>query len=238
MKIAIMQPYFFPYIGYFQLINLVDKWIIFDTPQYIRHGWVNRNKIIHPNDGSQYIIVPLKKHSRNISIKDVQVNNDQNWKERILGQLMHYKKKAKYFNETYDLISECFDIDVNSLSKLNIFILERVCRFLDINFNYQFFSEMTINIESISHPGDWALFISNELKAREYINPPGGVDLFEPAKFAELGIKLNFIYPGEIIYQQGSKKNFISNLSIIDILMWNSKHEIKKMLNQFALKAK
>ena len=73
MKLGIMQPYFFPYLGYFDLIHSVDKWVVFDTPQYIRHGWVNRNRILHPESDWQYIIVPLKKHPRNTPIKEIEI---------------------------------------------------------------------------------------------------------------------------------------------------------------------
>jgi hypothetical protein len=93
MKIAIMQPYFFPYIGYWQLIHAVDRFVLFDDAQYIRHGWVNRNRILKPGGGWQYILVPLKKHALTESIKNVQVNPDGKWHELIVRQLAHYKKK-------------------------------------------------------------------------------------------------------------------------------------------------
>ena len=79
MKVGIMQPYFFPYLGYFDLINRVDKWIVFDTPQYIRHGWVNRNRILHPHQGWQYIVVPLKKHDRDTSINQIETADPTEW---------------------------------------------------------------------------------------------------------------------------------------------------------------
>jgi hypothetical protein len=96
MKIGIMQPYFFPYPGYFSLIAQCDKWVVFDIPQYIRHGWVNRNRILHPKDGWQYIVVPVKKHSRNTAICDIHISGNTNWSERILHQTGHYKKHAPF----------------------------------------------------------------------------------------------------------------------------------------------
>ena len=73
MKLGIMQPYFFPYPGYFALIAQVDRWVVFDTPQYMRHGWVNRNRILHPGSGWQYIVAPLVKHRRSTSIRDIRL---------------------------------------------------------------------------------------------------------------------------------------------------------------------
>ena len=89
MVLGIMQPYFFPYLGYFDLINRCDKWIVFDTPQYIRHGWINRNRILHPQQGWQYIIVPVKKHKRDTPINQIEIVPPALWSPRILGQLMH-----------------------------------------------------------------------------------------------------------------------------------------------------
>jgi len=83
-----MQPYFIPYLGYFDLINRTDCWVVFDTVQYIRHGWVNRNRILHSDSGWQYIMVPLKKHSRKAAIKDIEIAANIDWKNRILAQLL------------------------------------------------------------------------------------------------------------------------------------------------------
>ena len=196
MKLGIMQPYFFPYIGYFQLVNAVDKWVVFDVVQFMRHQWVNRNRILHPESGSQYIIIPKKKHSRETLIKDVAIDNRQDWKNRIIAQLTHYKKKAPFFNETIDLLKDSFfseESNVESLSKLNVIILNKVCARLNIKFEYEICSEMDLLLDDITYPGAWALKISEQLGATEYINPPGGRDIFIPEKFNEKGIKLKFL---------------------------------------------
>ncbi len=81
MRLAVMQPYFFPYLGYFALIKKSDHFVIFDTPQFIRHGWIERNRILKPVEGWQYIKVPLVKHSRETAIKDIVIRNSENWKD-------------------------------------------------------------------------------------------------------------------------------------------------------------
>ena len=231
MKLGIMQPYFFPYLGYFNLINCVDKWIVFDTAQYIRHGWVNRNRILHPKEGWQYIIVPLRKHPRDTPIKDVQINNDQDWKRRIIGQLQHYKKKARYFRETIVLVEDCLAPEENSISRLNAFILGKVCARLGIRLDYDFFSEMDLELGPVEGPEDWALRISEAMGAKEYVNLPGGVDLFDEQKFTDSNIKLTIRNLPPFEYSCRGYE-FIPNLSVIDLLMWNEPETIKQYLDE------
>ncbi|HZE89534.1 MAG TPA: WbqC family protein, partial [Verrucomicrobiae bacterium] len=107
MRVGIMQPYFFPYLGYFDLIGHTDAWVVFDTPQYIRHGWVNRNRVLHPSRGWQYVIAPVRKHDRAASIRDVEVSAAPDWRRRLLAQLEHYRKRAPYFRETMELVGRC-----------------------------------------------------------------------------------------------------------------------------------
>lgn len=230
MKLGIMQPYFFPYLGYFDLINSVDKWIVFDTAQYIYHGWINRNRIMHPKEGWQYIIAPLKKHSHNTQIMNIEIANDQNWQQRILGQVLHYKKKAPYFNQALKLVKDCISVNEIPISKLNTHILEKCCKALDIKFDHCFFSEMDVEFAPIKTPGDWALRISEALGASEYINPLGGIELFDPKKFEEHNIKLTIRKFENIKYECGNCE-FIPDLSIIDVLMWNPANRIKEYLD-------
>jgi hypothetical protein len=226
-----MQPYFFPYLGYFDLINRVDKWIVFDTAQYIRHGWVNRNRILHPNHGWLYIIVPVTKHRREAAIKDIEIANQENWKRRILGQLSHYKNRAPYAYETIAFVKESLASEEGSLSRLNVSILDRVCARLGIGFDYRFFSRMNLDLGPIEGPGDWALRISEALGAEEYVNLPGGADLFDGRAFAGSGIKLTIRNPLTLKYACGDY-DFIPNLSIIDVLMWNEPEEVKACLDE------
>ena len=220
MILGIMQPYFFPYLGYFDLIHYSTRWVVFDTVQYIRHGWVNRNRILHPEKGWQYITVPLAKHSRETLIQDVRVSNDDSWRGRILGQLQHYRKKAPFYHDVYELVQECLSIPERSLSRLNVLIIERLCSFLGIRFDYAFFSDMELALGPVTEPGDWALRISEELGAEEYVNPPGGEHLFDKSKFAESGILLT-IREFPIFYYNCNGYLFEPHLSLIDGLMWN-----------------
>jgi len=231
LKLGIMQPYFFPYLGYFDLINYSNRWIIFDTVQYIRHGWINRNRILKPGGDWQYVSVPLKKHGREILIKDVEISANQDWKTRLLAQLQHYKKKAPYFFKTCRLVEECLAVEEPSISRLNAAILEKVCHHLGIPFEYEYFSKMILELESVEEPGDWSLRIADKLGAKEYVNPPGAAELFDSSKFNEIGVKLTIRHLPTLEYEcQGF--DFIPNLSIIEVLMWNSPDKVKEFLDK------
>lgn len=230
MKLGIMQPYFFPYVGYFDLINRVDRWVVFDTAQYIRHGWVNRNRILHPTTGWQYVIVPLAKHERDTPISQVQTAKRAQWAPRILGQIMHYKKRAPYFRQTFQFVEDCLQGEECNLARLNAGILAKTCAFIGIPFNSSMFSEMNLTLDSVLGPGDWALRISEAMAAAEYINPPGGAELFDSARFAASGVKLTLQEPVEFTYACPGY-TFEPALSIIDVLMWVSPKDIKQRLD-------
>jgi hypothetical protein len=229
MKLALMQPYFFPYLGYFDIINSVNKWIVFDTAQYIRSGWIHRNRILHARKGWQYIIIPVKKHSHKKVIKDIMIDNEQNWKSKIIGKHQHYKKKAPYFDETIAFVEDCLAIEENFISRLNVSILDKVCSRLGIRFNYSFLSEVNTELGPLEGPGDWGLRVSEEMAAEEYVNPPGGAHLFDEHKFRHSNIKLTIRNLPSFEYSCIGY-DFIPNLSIIDLFMWNKPETIKQYL--------
>ena len=229
MKLGIMQPYFFPHLGYFDLINCTDRWIVFDTPQYIRHGWVNRNRILHPRAGWQYLIAPVQKHDRAAAINTVEVLPGTDWRQKILGQIQHYRKQAPFFLKTYELVRACLANEENSLARLNTAILASVCAYLDIRFEYEFFSDMNLALGSVRGPGEWALRICEALGADEYVNPPGGAAIFEPGQFEAAGIKLILRELPPLEYSCRGHE-FVPHLSIIDLLMWNTPSHVKQYL--------
>lgn len=220
MKLGIMQPYFFPYIGYFDLIYQTNRWVVFDTAQYIRHGWVNRNRILHPSDGWQYIVVPTQRHEQATPINEIRIAEDGRWRDRLLGQLQHYKKKAPFFRAVMDLVSACLHDTSGSLNRLNVGSLAGVCAYLGIPFHRTLFSEMDLELGPVEGPGDWALRIAEALGAGEYLNPPGGAGLFDRSAFEAAGITLTIQAPVDFVYACDGY-GFQPNLSIVDVLMWN-----------------
>lgn len=235
MKIGIMQPYFFPYLGYFSLINNTDRFIIFDTVQFIKHGWIERNRILKPNEGWQYIKVPLKKHNRETLIKDIRINNDDDWRDRIYRQLEHYKKRAPFYSETLAIVKEALNINTESIVKLNVNCLKTISNYIGIDFISDTYSEMNINIEEVNKPDEWALNICKALgNVTEYWNPEGGLDFFDKFKYEESGIEIKFLKMDLKRYSQ-KRSSFEYGLSIIDVMMFNTPIEINEMLNNYII---
>lgn len=234
MKIGIMQPYFFPYIGYFQLIHAVDQWVVFDTPQYIRKGWVNRNRVLKQNGGAKYVGITIAKSLRETAINQVKIA-EQNWQTPILNALDYYKLvKAPYYNQTISFLKDTLAIEGDLLAPALIHFIKACCAYIQIPFSYQVFSEMKFTIGEVNEAGDWAFEIAKALNADAYINPPGGKSIFDPEKFHTAGIKLQFIEPKLTPYNQRNE-SFEPGLSIIDVMMFNSPPEIREMLTQYEL---
>jgi hypothetical protein len=235
MKLGIMQPYFFPYIGYYDLINRTDRWIVFDVVKYVPKSWMNRNRILHPTSGWQYITVPVDKHSEGGLIKDVVLLDKADSQRRVLGQIEHYRTgRAPFFRATRELIERCFsESPGNKLRDLNTKTLELVCRYLGIAYHAQTLSAMDLALPQIDHPGGWALEIASALGAAEYVNPPGGRAIFKPAEWDERNVKLTFTDALDFRYPV-KEYAFVERLSIVDVMMWNEPEAIKAYLDRAA----
>ena len=234
MRLGIMQPYFFPYIGYFSLIKHVDEFILFDTPQFIRHGWIERNRIKNAGGGDVYISVPLLKHSQKTAIQNILINNEMDWKNKILAQLVHYKK-APYYKEVTEMLRALFEKEYLDIVTLDKVTLEKVCEYLNIDTEIKVFSQMNLEIEQVLAPDEWALNICKAIPgANEYWNPPGGKAFFDVSKYDKAGIDIRFQEVEITEYQQG-KNAFEAGLSIIDVMMYNSSQTIHRMMDNFKL---
>jgi hypothetical protein len=227
--VAIMQPYFFPYIGYWQLMEKVDQWIIFDDIQFINKGWINRNRILHPNIEKdwQYITLPLAKKNQKDKICEISIDNQKNWFNEMLGKMSHYAKKTSYYNSTVDLFKQCVDQDGIYLSDLLIKTIHEIAKVLNIKAKIRVQSEMKLNLKEVDHPGQWALRICEIIGAKEYINPINGRKLFNKDEYRSSGIELRFFQTEEHVYNQKRNK-FVPKLSIIDSLMWESIDNLRK----------
>ena len=234
MKIAIMQPYFLPYLGYFSLIKSTDKWVVNDEVQMIHKGWVDRNRILKQYGGWHYIHVPLQKYPHTTIIKDIKVRNSDCWKERIIAQLGHYKKRAPYYWQTIRFLNDALDQKFESLTMQNVHLLSKCCDYLGLEFKYDILSDLNLDLSEIHEPDDWSLKICQQLNYDTYINPILGTSFYDRKKYKDNAIKLNFLnlYPTE--YDQGSDQ-FIGGLSIVDVMMFNTPEEINSMLDKYDL---
>lgn len=234
-KVGIMQPYFFPYIGYFSLIKNTDEFILFDPVQFIRHGWIERNRVLKQNDGWLYIKVPLIKSEQTTLIKDTLIDNTKDWRDKIIAQLQTYRKKAPYYDVVLDLVKKTLGRDFSTIVELNRATIEAVCDYLGIQTPIQVFSEMDILIETPRAPDEWALNICKALgDVTDYWNPPGGQEFFDKSKYDKAGINLGFQNVSISRYDQ-KRSSFEPGLSIIDVMMFNSPEDINVMLDNYEL---
>ncbi len=235
MKVAIMQPYFFPYLGYFQLIHAVDRFILGDEVQYIYQGWINRNRILKPDkEGASFIMVPVVKHSHTTPIKCIEAVAGDEWKHKILRQVTHYKKKAPFFGPVQELLKSCLAPAETNIVRINAHALKTVCAYIGIRYHVEIQSEMNFDYSRVQGRGDRPIRMCEQLGASEYINPTGGVELYSKAAFAENGIELRFLQSSLKPYDQG-RLTFEPGLSIIDVMMFNSPADIRLMLNNYQL---
>lgn len=231
MKVAIMQPYLFPYIGYFQLLNCVDTIVIYDDVNYIKKGWINRNKIL-VNGISNLFTISLKDSSQNKHINQIEISDGSNWRENLIKKIEYAYKKAPLFDDIFPLISEIIKNEESNLSSYLIFSLKKISNYLRIDTNFVTSSEL---VKDNSLKGqDKIVEICRIMNASEYINAIGGLDLYENNIFLKNNVTLKFIKAKPVIYSQ-FKNEFVPWLSIIDVLMFNSIKEIKMMLKEYEL---
>ena len=230
MKLAIMQPYFFPYIGYFQLINAVDEFVIYDNIEYTKKGWINRNRIL-VNGNDSYITLPLKKDSDYLDIRDRRLADT--WsveKNKVLNRISRAYGKAPHFNVVYPIIENSVLFEDDNLFNFIRNSLFLVCAYLEISTSFLISSAISIDHELKSEKK--ILEICKNRKADMYFNPIGGVHLYSKEIFKNESIELHFLKTNDFSYQQFNN-DFVPFLSIIDVMMFNSKEEIKKYLNSF-----
>lgn len=231
MKIGIMQPYFFPYIGYWQLINAVDKYVVYDDVNYIKNGWINRNNILI-NKQKHLITVPLEGASSFKSINQISISHNKKQKEKLLKSVQMSYQKAPFFNLIYPIIEKTVMYEDLLISSAIIFSIKEINKYLDIDTEILISSE--IEKDNTLHGQDKVINIVKALRGTEYYNAIGGQELYNKEDFAIAGIDLKFLKTGNIRYKQFNNE-FVPNLSIIDILMFNSPEKVKPMLGEYEL---
>lgn len=238
-----MQPYFFPYAGYFALIHATDCWVVFDTAQYRRRAWVNRNRMLSDNrEGWTYIRIPVVHSPRETRICDIRIGDTQAWIDQLIDQLQIYRRRrAPYSADVMDWLQatlrKAHDINgPGDFSRTLITLLQATCNRINLPLPFQIFSQMNLQLPDELSAGEWALEVARSLKATTYINAPGGRDLFSPHQFAAAGIELQILNPRLTAYRQGSS-DFIPGLSILDLLMWNSPADTLELVTHYDLES-
>jgi hypothetical protein len=230
MKLAIMQPYFLPYIGYFQLMNAVDQFVIYDNIQFTKKGWFHRNRIL-VNGRDKMFSVPLKKDSDYLDVaqRELADSFDEESK-KIIRKIESSYRKAPYYKEVMPLVEECFQRRSGNLFDFIHASLTLLTKFLEIDTDIIISS--SIDIDHTLKSQDKVLAICKSLNADIYINAIGGQDLYTAEAFRNEGIELRFIKTKPIEYRQFDNV-FVPSLSIIDVMMFNSKERIDKYLHHY-----
>jgi hypothetical protein len=231
MKLAVMQPYIFPYLGYFQLVNLVDTFVFYDDVNYIKKGWINRNQTLG-NGQAQLFTIPLENASQNRLIKDIELLEDPKWKLKFLKGLEQSYKKAPFFNEGFALVKETFEADAKTISELCQLSIIRVAEYLELDTKFKVSSDQYHNQDLKAQIR--ILDICKKEGADHYINPIGGQEIYDKTLFERENIKMDFIASEKIVYEQFDK-DFVPYLSMIDCLMFLDKDQIRGELNKFKL---
>lgn len=231
MKVAIMQPYFFPYIGYFQLIKAVDTFVVYDDVNYIKKGWINRNFML-VNGNSYLFRMALQSVSQNKHINQIEIDENSNWKQDLLKTITLSYKKAPFFGQVFPILESIIMFEEKNLSKFLANLLRQVCDYLKID--TKIINSSAINKNEEAKGQDKIIEICKKIKADHYINPIGGLALYDKENFLDEKLLLNFIKTNPIEYKQFNNK-FLPWLSIIDVMMFNSIEEISLFLDNYEL---
>lgn len=220
-----MQPYLFPYLGYYQLVNAVDEFVFLDDVNFIKRGYVNRNSILM--DGKTYrFTLPVEDVSQFRTIRDHRYMPDAG--RKLLQQLRHAYSKAPYFTQVLGLVEGVLATEDLSVASLNARSVTDVFRYLHIERPFFFSSELDPGRAQSGE--DRLIGLCEHRQTSIYINAAGGKALYDPACFAQHGLKLGFIQPHFAEYPQNSS-GFVAGLSIIDVLMWNAPDHVASLLN-------
>ncbi len=217
MKLAIMQPYLFPYIGYFQLIGAVDLFIVYDNIQYTKKGWINRNRFLQ-NGKDALFTVPLKNDSDFLDIKERELSSDFK-RGKLINQIKDAYRRAPYLEEVFPIFEGIVQFNDHNLFSFIHNSIVTVCKYLKINSKIVISSGIPID-HSLKNQ-DKVIALCTEAGAKEYINAIGGMDLYSKDLFKARGIDLKFIKSKPFVYKQFDNE-FVPWLSIIDVMMFNS----------------
>lgn len=225
-----MQPYFMPYIGYWQLLAAVDEFILYDNIQYTKKGWINRNRFLQ-NHGDALFTLPLKKDSNFLNIVDRTLSDDFD-RQKLLRSFETAYRKAPFFRSAFPVLSL---IVLSQHSNLFEYLHHSICvtaKYLEIKTPIRISS--TLSIDHSLKSENKVISLCQAMKAKTYINTMGGIALYSKSEFTRNGIDLKFLKTKPITYQQVGN-NFVDCLSIIDVMMFNSPDSIRAMLSEYEL---
>jgi hypothetical protein len=245
VKLGIMQPYFFPYIGYFQLIHAVDKFVIYDLVSYRKASWINRNRLIERSSNkTTYIQVPVSKSPNGTLIEKIEIPEDSAWRKYLLRFIYFNYKKTPFFEEVYTEVELMLAYGSSSLHEFNSMTIKHLANWLDIKTEISSENQAYYQMEkdlSAKHCDSPESIMSERIfqmctmqSTTHYINPIGGMDLYDTQHFQRNNIDLSFVKTGDITYPQFTEE-FVPHLSILDMLFHNGREETKRHIINYTL---
>lgn len=224
--VAIMQPYFLPYIGYFQSMATVDKFVVLDDVNFINRGWINRNRLLL-NSSAHTFTVPLRSASQNRLICEIELDDEQGWRKKFLRTIQLAYGRAPCYAQVFSLLESLINYPSIRLDEFLLNSLREVMRYLSLEVEIVSTSRIYKNAHLKGQ--ERILDICRQERANVYINPIGGVDLYDRASFSEQGLSLCFLRSRPINYSQG-KEEHVPWLSILDVLMFNKPSSVRGLL--------
>lgn len=233
MKVAIKQPCFMPYVGYFQVIKYVDTYVLYDDVNYYKGGYINRNNIL-VNNRSNMIVIPVKDASRRKLINEVELHKEDRLFRNATKTIQMAYKKAPYFDAVFPIIERVLDSDDQLVSELAQRSIVEVAAYLGFKTRFIVSSESFSNSRGIEKE-QRLITICKEIGAKSYVCDIGGEEIYKKENFEKEGLDLQFFVPALSEYKQFDA-DFIPALSIIDALMFNSVEEVNAMMDRFELR--
>lgn len=231
MTLAIMQPYFLPYIGYMQLMRAVDTFVLYDDVAFINRGWINRNRLLIK--GQEFLFtIPLKDASQNKRINEVHLADDPKWRGKLLKTIEQGYRKAPYYADVMPLTEKIINFGADSVAELIYHSLVELNRYVGLT--TELVPSSTIYQNGHLRAQERILDICRQTGATRYINPIGGLELYDKPTFAQAGIELNFIRSKPVEYPQ-FRSPFVPWLSVLDVLMFNDLTTVQTLLDAYEL---
>ncbi len=238
-----MQPYFFPHIGYFQLIHAVDRFFLYDNLDYSRGGWINRNRILVVRGRPTFLSVPIRGRKITKTIRDTILLEDPHWRLSLQRSIHTCYSRSPYFRETLQLVEEILFLETSSLAEINKRCITGVCNHLGVD--TEILTDSTpfdaLEFELRQRPGTdpirkvtRAIELCRALGADVFINAIGGRALYDKEVFARHGVRVFFVQTRPHTYPQRAA-TFHPSLSIIDVLMNCGRDGTRRLLGEYDL---
>lgn len=232
--IAIMQPYFFPYIGYWQLLAAVDTFVIYDDGKYIKDGWIHRNRVLGADGNPMLLKIDIDHPTVNNAINQTLRINNPIRSSKLIKTLVNSYSKAPYFHQVIDLVTPLIMSEELDLVKYLSHQIKEVSRYLGLDTEFRYSSE--VSKEGLAGVEDKVFRICHQMGCVDYYNPIGGTEFYDKQDWLSRGgVNLHFLKRNNDISYTQKTASFVPDLSIIDIMMYNSVEEIRQLLQRYTI---